>query len=86
VTGSDPVELGLVASLNHPGGNATGFTALEYSMGGKWLGLLKARRCESSARALPGNLDNSPPVDTEAGFAERGIEPGRYRRIEAIAS
>jgi putative ABC transport system substrate-binding protein len=37
----DPVGAGYVASLARPGGNATGFTALEYSMGGKWLGLLK---------------------------------------------
>jgi putative ABC transport system substrate-binding protein len=38
---ADPVGAGLVDSLAHPGGNATGFMALEYSMGGKWLELLK---------------------------------------------
>jgi putative ABC transport system substrate-binding protein len=37
----DPVGASYVATLARPGGNATGFTALEYSMGGKWLGLLK---------------------------------------------
>jgi putative ABC transport system substrate-binding protein len=37
----DPVGAGFVASLARPGGNATGFTAYEYSMSGKWLELLK---------------------------------------------
>jgi putative ABC transport system substrate-binding protein len=36
----DPVVSGLVASLNRPGGNITGFALLEASLGGKWLGLL----------------------------------------------
>jgi putative tryptophan/tyrosine transport system substrate-binding protein len=37
----DPVAAGLVDSLARPGGNATGFMTTEYSMGGKWLELLK---------------------------------------------
>jgi putative tryptophan/tyrosine transport system substrate-binding protein len=37
----DPVAAGLVESLARPGGNATGFMTFEYSMGGKWLELLK---------------------------------------------
>jgi putative ABC transport system substrate-binding protein len=37
----DPVRTGLVRSLANPGENITGFTNFEYSMGGKWLGLLK---------------------------------------------
>jgi putative tryptophan/tyrosine transport system substrate-binding protein len=37
----DPVGTGYVASLAKPEGNATGFTQFEYSMGGKWLELLK---------------------------------------------
>jgi putative ABC transport system substrate-binding protein len=37
----DPVGGGLVESLAHPGGNATGFTSFEYSLSGKWLQLLK---------------------------------------------
>jgi putative ABC transport system substrate-binding protein len=38
---SDPVAAGFVESLARPGGNATGFMSTEYSMGGKWLELLK---------------------------------------------
>jgi putative ABC transport system substrate-binding protein len=37
----DPVASGLVDSLARPGGNVTGFMTLEYSMGAKWLELLK---------------------------------------------
>jgi putative ABC transport system substrate-binding protein len=47
---SDPVGKGFVASLGRPGGNLTGFSNLEPSMGGKWLEMLKelapqTRRC-----------------------------------------
>jgi putative ABC transport system substrate-binding protein len=38
---SDPVGDGIVASFAHPGGNATGFTNVEASLGGKWLEVLK---------------------------------------------
>jgi ABC-type uncharacterized transport system substrate-binding protein len=38
---SDPVGAGFVESLARPGGNATGFMLLEYSLSGKWLELLK---------------------------------------------
>ncbi len=37
----DPVGAGFVDTLARPGGNATGFMTVEYSMGGKWLELLK---------------------------------------------
>jgi putative ABC transport system substrate-binding protein len=37
----DPVGAGYVNSLARPGGNATGFSLFEYSIGGKWLDLLK---------------------------------------------
>jgi putative ABC transport system substrate-binding protein len=37
----DPVGAGYVNSLSRPGGNATGFSLFEYSIGGKWLDLLK---------------------------------------------
>ena len=37
----DPVGAGFVASLARPGGNVTGFMVTDYSVGGKWLELLK---------------------------------------------
>jgi putative ABC transport system substrate-binding protein len=37
----DPVSIGLVESLSHPGGNVTGFTSQEATLAGKWLEILK---------------------------------------------
>ena len=40
-TGGDPIELGLVSSLNKPNGNITGVTFLASDLGAKRLGLLQ---------------------------------------------
>jgi putative ABC transport system substrate-binding protein len=38
---ADPIGNGFVASLAKPGGNMTGFTSLDPTIGGKWIELLK---------------------------------------------
>jgi len=38
---TDPIGNGFAANLAHPGGNITGFTSLDPSMGGKWVQLLR---------------------------------------------
>jgi putative ABC transport system substrate-binding protein len=57
----DPVQLGIVPNLARPGGNITGFTNFEFSIGGKWLELLKELK-PSLKRVLvisnPGNPNN----------------------------
>ncbi len=39
--GADPIETGLVSSLDHPGGNITGVTSMTVGIGSKRLGLLR---------------------------------------------
>jgi putative ABC transport system substrate-binding protein len=57
---SDPVAQGFVASLARPGGNITGFSAYDFSMGGKWLDLLKQIAPAVTRVALIFNPDTSP--------------------------
>jgi len=38
---ADPVGVGFIPTLSHPGGNITGFTHYEFALAGKWLELLK---------------------------------------------
>src|SRR3990172_1825945 len=55
--GTDPVELGFVASLARPGGNITGLTHLAPELGGKRLELLKETVSQLSRVAVLGNRD-----------------------------
>ena len=57
---SDPVEQGFVSNLAHPGGNITGFSSFEFSIGGKWIELLKQVSPGLAHVALVFNPDTSP--------------------------
>ena len=62
-TGSDPVTLGLVASLNRPGGNLTGVTNLNVEVGQKRLELL--RELLPAATVIAVLVNPSAPAITE---------------------
>jgi putative ABC transport system substrate-binding protein len=66
--GGDPVALGLVASLNRPGGNLTGGTLLNVAPMAKRLGLLHELVPTAQSIALLGNPTN--PLQTEAETRE----------------
>jgi putative ABC transport system substrate-binding protein len=58
--GADPVASGIVAGLNQPGGNTTGFAAREASLGGKWLELLSEIAPGLKRAAIMFNPDLAP--------------------------
>jgi putative ABC transport system substrate-binding protein len=69
----DPVGAGFITSMAHPGGNATGFSAFEYSVSGKWLGLLR---------------ELAPGLTRVAVIREPSIAAGigQFAAIQALAS
>ena len=58
----DPIGSGYVASLTRPDGNITGFTAGEFSIGGKILGVLKEAAPQVSRVAVLLDLEQPPHV------------------------
>jgi putative ABC transport system substrate-binding protein len=68
---ADPVAQGFVASLAHPGGNITGFTAFETQTAGKWLDLLKQIAPQLRRIGVVFNPETSPPSLIYAQMVER---------------
>jgi putative tryptophan/tyrosine transport system substrate-binding protein len=67
---SDPVAQGFVPNLNRPGGNITGFANPEFSIGGKWVDLLKQMAPSIVQVAFVYNLETSPQSALFATAAE----------------
>jgi len=63
IIGGDPVKLGLVATLNQPGGNVTGVTILSGALTAKRLELLRELRPQASVACLVN--PSSPEAETQ---------------------
>jgi putative tryptophan/tyrosine transport system substrate-binding protein len=59
---ADPIGSGFAASLSRPGGNITGFTEVEPTLGGKWVELLKEIAPGTARVALVFNPATAPPL------------------------
>jgi putative ABC transport system substrate-binding protein len=59
-TVADPVASGIVSRLDRPGGNVTGFSNWEPSLGGKWLELLSEITPGLKRAAIMFNPDTAP--------------------------
>jgi len=73
---ADPVGMGVVTNLRHPGGNVTGFDVWEPSVSGKWLQLLKEISPTVSHVGILYNPDVAPYAATlisAASAASQGL-------------
>jgi putative tryptophan/tyrosine transport system substrate-binding protein len=70
VNAADPVQLGLVASLNRPGGNVTGVTTISAELEAKRLGLLRELVPSATSMAVLVN-PSRPGVDAQVAQAQQ---------------
>jgi putative ABC transport system substrate-binding protein len=81
---ADPVGGGLVDSLARPGGNVTGFMLFEYSLGGKWLELLK--QIAAGVKRAAVLRDPSLPSGTGQFGAIQAVAPSLGMEVTPIKS
>jgi putative ABC transport system substrate-binding protein len=80
---ADPVASGIVAKLNQPGANVTGFAAFEATLGGKWLELLSEIAPGLKRAAIMFNPDTTPTVSVYMPSFEAAA---RSLKVEAITA
>jgi putative tryptophan/tyrosine transport system substrate-binding protein len=85
--GSDPVELGLVKSLGHPGGNLTGVAYLNVEVAAKRLELLHKLVPEAKSIALFVHRENLLETQVQIRNAEAAVKPlGMRLRVFEVSS
>jgi putative ABC transport system substrate-binding protein len=80
---ADPVASGIVARLNQPGGNTTGFATYEASLGSKWLELLSEIAPGLKRAAILYNPDINPQSDS---FMHSLETAARSLKVELITA
>jgi len=80
---SDPVAQGFVTNLAHPDGNITGFVAYEFSLGGKWLDLLRQMVPDLRRAAVMFNPEIAPQAKL---FFEAVKAAGQSMGLEVTAA
>jgi putative tryptophan/tyrosine transport system substrate-binding protein len=70
---ADPVRIGLVASLSHPGGNVTGVTELSSELGVKRLGLLRELVPSATSIAILVN-PKRPDADIQSAQLREAVQ------------
>jgi putative tryptophan/tyrosine transport system substrate-binding protein len=80
---ADPIETGLVSSLDHPGGNITGITSMTSDIGSKRLGLLRdlLPRATRVAVLVNPNDDANVAKSTIADVRRAAIAMGRQIEV-----
>jgi putative tryptophan/tyrosine transport system substrate-binding protein len=84
--GADPVETGLVSSLDHPGGNITGITSMTVDIGSKRLGLLRDLLPRATRVAVLVNPNDDATVAKSTIADVRGAAIAIGRHIEVFCA
>jgi putative tryptophan/tyrosine transport system substrate-binding protein len=86
----DPVGVGFAASLARPGGNITGFGNFEFTLGAKWVELLKQLAPSVSRVAAiydianPGSFELMPMIQAAARAHDVQVLPAPVRDVAEI--
>jgi putative ABC transport system substrate-binding protein len=70
--GPDPVQAGLVTSLNNPGGNLTGISTMNLDIGAKWVGLIQELLPSAKRLAVLVNISNAESARSSITGAQEG--------------
>jgi putative ABC transport system substrate-binding protein len=83
---ADPISSGFIKSYAKPGGNLTGFSNLEPSVGGKWLQILKEVAPKVSTASMLFNPVTAPYTEAYMRFAQPAARTLGVRLVSAPCS